>query len=78
MVNAFNQSTTSLWHEDNDEQQKKNYHQYGIYRLKSCMIYPENRAKEAWDFFMTIILLITCVLTPLSIAFQAEGGKNGI
>ena len=33
------------------------------------LIYPDEKNKEAWDLFMTVILLITCVLTPYTIAF---------
>lgn len=33
------------------------------------LIYPDEKNKEAWDLFMTFILLITCVLTPYNIAF---------
>lgn len=36
---------------------------------KGCLIYPENKHKEAWDLFMTVILLFTCISTPYNIAF---------
>lgn len=36
------------------------------------MIYPENKRKEYWDLFMTIILLFTCITTPYNIAFIKE------
>lgn len=35
----------------------------------SNLIYPDEKNKEAWDLFMTVILLVTCVLTPYNIAF---------
>ena len=37
------------------------------------MIYPENQTKGIWDIFMTGILFISCVLTPIDIAFNNEG-----
>jgi hypothetical protein len=37
---------------------------------KKCIIYPENKHKSIWDLFMTIVLIMTCVMTPLSIAFN--------
>lgn len=39
---------------------------------KQCLIYPEDQFKNVWDLFMTVILLITCILTPLEIAFAVE------
>jgi hypothetical protein len=36
------------------------------------MIYPDNHTKELWDLFMTIVLLVSCVITPLEIAFEPD------
>lgn len=33
------------------------------------LFYPEYKFKAYWDLFMTLILIITCMLTPLNIAF---------
>jgi hypothetical protein len=33
-------------------------------------MYPSNKYKGWWDLFMTLVLLLTCVLTPYNIAFQ--------
>lgn len=33
------------------------------------LIYPENKAKGVWDLLMTLVLLTSCVITPLDIAF---------
>ena len=33
------------------------------------IIYPQDSLKEYWDLYITIILLITCMLTPYNIAF---------
>ena len=41
-------------------------------KRKRFMIYPDNHKKEVWDLFMTIILLISCVVTPVEIAFEAD------
>ena len=39
---------------------------------KAFIIYPENKAKNGWDLWMTLVLLTTCVLTPLNIAFSLD------
>jgi len=39
---------------------------------KVCLIYPENRFKSWWDLFMTLVLLITCIATPYTIAFVID------
>jgi hypothetical protein len=43
---------------------------------KDFIIYPENRQKGAWDLFMTFVLIFTCVMTPLSIAFNDVDDKD--
>jgi len=37
---------------------------------KPFIIYPENKKKGGWDLFMTLVLIITCIQTPLNIAFE--------
>jgi hypothetical protein len=37
---------------------------------KKYMIYPENRGKGFWDLFITVILLVSCILIPIQIAFE--------
>jgi hypothetical protein len=39
---------------------------------QSYIIYPENRYKGIWDLFMTLVLIITCIQTPLDIAFDSK------
>ena len=34
-----------------------------------CIIYPENRIKQIWELFMILVLLISCLITPIEIAF---------
>jgi len=36
---------------------------------KKFMLYPEDQNKVYWDLFITVILLISCLLTPFNIAF---------
>ena len=43
---------------------------------KPYIIYPENKKKGVWDLFMTFILVLTCVMTPLSIAFNDLDDDN--
>lgn len=37
---------------------------------KDCIIYPENGVKETWDSFVSIALLVTCVITPMQLSFD--------
>ena len=39
---------------------------------KSCLIYPEDRWKQNWDSFATVLLLFTCIVTPWRLAFYDE------
>ena len=34
------------------------------------MIYPKNIWKERWDIIITIVLLVTCIVTPLNLGFS--------
>jgi potassium voltage-gated channel Eag-related subfamily H member 8 len=36
---------------------------------KRFLIYPEDQPKVFWDLFITLILLISCLLTPFNLAF---------
>ena len=38
-------------------------------KKKKWILYPEDAQKVNWDLFITLILLISCVITPLRIAF---------
>lgn len=42
---------------------------------KMLLLYPEDPIKKYWDFYITIILLISCVITPLRIAQADDGGE---
>ena len=39
------------------------------YRKKWFIIYPEHYYKNQWDLFVGLILIITCSITPIHIAF---------
>lgn len=43
---------------------------------KKWILYPEDRLKNYWNLFMTLILLIVCVTTPLDIAFSDVNEDN--
>jgi len=43
-----------------------------------CIIYPEHKYKGYWDLFMTLILVITCILTPYNIAFYSGNEPPGL
>lgn len=36
------------------------------------LLYPDNKYKTSWELFITFILLLTCFITPLSIAFGGD------
>lgn len=36
------------------------------------MVYPEDPFKVFWDPFMAFVLIMTCVVTPIRIAFYKE------
>lgn len=44
---------------------------------KAFLIYPENKVKAKWDVFMTIVLIISCMTTPLVLAFTPKSGSTG-
>ena len=45
---------------------------------KYCLIYPNDKYKSIyWDTIVSIILLITCFLTPLNLAFAEELDQIG-
>lgn len=37
---------------------------------KPYMFYPEDSSKANWDLFITIVLIYTCITTPMRIAFS--------
>ena len=43
---------------------------------KLCLIYPENKYKDNWDMFMAIVLITTCMIAPVRIAFHEEGKES--
>ena len=34
---------------------------------KDWMIYPENNIKFIWDIFVTLLLVVSCFITPLQL-----------
>ena len=38
----------------------------------SCMVYPEDEEKVYWDALMAVVLIATCIVTPIRIAFYNE------
>lgn len=34
------------------------------------LFYPQDSVKEYWDLFITVVLFVTCILTPYNIAFS--------
>lgn len=39
---------------------------------KRCVIYPTNEYKNLWDFYILILTLFTCIITPYRLAFFLE------
>jgi hypothetical protein len=44
-------------------------------RRKNCLIYPESVIKENWDLFMVIVLMASCMTTPINLAFDPKGAS---
>ena len=42
------------------------------HKRKSCMFYPEDNFKSNWDLAISIILIFTCLVFPVRIAFVEE------
>lgn len=40
---------------------------------KKFMFYPENSFLSKWTIFMVIVLITTCMLTPVELAFAVDG-----
>jgi hypothetical protein len=42
-------------------------------RSKKCMFYPNDKIKDIfWDFLISILLLATCFVAPINLAFAEE------
>lgn len=39
---------------------------------KSHLFYPEDASKQRWDILISILLIFTCIYTPIVIAFHEE------
>jgi hypothetical protein len=39
---------------------------------KSFMLYPDDTFYIYWDMWISVILLVSCMITPLNFAFQEE------
>lgn len=39
---------------------------------KRCLLYPDDGFYIYFDMFISLILLISCMITPLNFAFQTE------
>lgn len=49
---------------------KKDKKVKGIGNGRWLMIYPDNKYKSVWDMVIALILIISCILSPLFIAFD--------
>ena len=50
----------------------------GNYKKKCCMFYPENKYKNAFDLIVALVLVISCILSPLYIAFESDSNEQKI
>lgn len=41
------------------------------------IIYPENKHKDNWDLFMAVVLICTCMISPVKIAFPMKKESMG-
>ena len=42
------------------------------------MIYPDNKYKNKWDMFVALVLVSSCILSPLYIAFESDSDTKKI
>ncbi|TNV85840.1 hypothetical protein FGO68_gene9701 [Halteria grandinella] len=45
------------------------------HNIKKYIIYPEGKFKSQWDLLQTVLIIITCALTPIFIAFPEQQTK---
>ena len=43
-----------------------------VQEKKKFMLYPDDSFYIYWDMYVSVILLISCMITPLNFAFQDE------
>lgn len=43
---------------------------------RRCMFYPEDTLKGYWDLVISLILIITCSITPFAIAFYEQNDTS--
>jgi len=43
-----------------------------IVRRKSCILYPNDTFFIYWDMWISLVLLVSCLITPVNFAFQDE------
>lgn len=36
-----------------------------------CMLYPQDKIAFIWDIFINLLLVVTCIATPVRIAFES-------
>ena len=65
-------------HEHTHKHEKKKKSKLIMKRnLKFCMIYPENKHKDNWDIFMALVLIMSCLISPVRIAFHQKQESEG-
>ncbi len=47
-----------------------------IKNQKKFLIYPDNKYKDWWDMYITIILIFSSIVTPINIAFDSDINKD--
>ena len=45
-------------------------------KRRNCMCYPEDPDKANWDLIMSLILVFSCVMTPVNMAFDKDLGES--
>jgi len=43
-------------------------------KRRKCMCYPNDTMKANWELFVTVILVFTCIMTPVNMAFDEDLG----
>ena len=45
-------------------------------KIPCCMVHPDNECKIKWDVFIMLLLLFSCIETPIRLAFESLEQKS--
>lgn len=60
------------------EKTKKKLQKMQRRKIKRCLIYPEWFTKSIWDIVIALVLVVSCILSPVFIAFESDSDGNKV